>query len=95
MKYHMLYAKNRKSFEMRREKNFITLPCAKIKHRAKHGAKKSMCQKNTQQSMTLAVCYIFTMCAHDKEILYRVPNRKYTANYWAKCRIPVVLGSAE
>ena len=35
MEYHMLYVKCRKSFEVRRQKNFITLPCAKIKHTAK------------------------------------------------------------
>ena len=35
MEYHMLYVKSRKSFEVRRQKKFITLPCAKIKHTAK------------------------------------------------------------
>ena len=32
MEYHMLYVKCRKSFEVRRQKKFITLLCAKIKH---------------------------------------------------------------
>ena len=43
----MLYAKSRKSFEVKREKKFITLPRAKIKHRAKH---------------EFAVCFSFAVC---------------------------------
>ena len=35
MEYHMLYVKSRKNFEVRRQKKFITLSCAKIKHTAK------------------------------------------------------------
>ena len=55
----MLYVKSRKNFEMRREKRFITLPCAK---------------KNTQQSMAVCahdkkvdVCPI-EIKAHSKEL---------------------------
>ena len=35
MECHILYLKSRKSFEMRRQKNFTTLSCAKIKHTTK------------------------------------------------------------
>ena len=46
----MLYVKSRKNFEVRRQKKFITLSCAKIKHTAK------LCrvlQKNTRQNISL------------------------------------------
>jgi hypothetical protein len=48
----------------------------------------AMCQKkahdkNRTVKHDLAVYYIFAVCAHGREILYRVPDRNYTANYRA------------
>ena len=59
MEYHMLYVKSRKNFEVRRQKKFITLPCAKIKHTAKSFVTK----KNTRQSISLSCA---KKKAHDK-----------------------------
>ena len=44
------------------------LSCAKIKHTGKYD---------------LAVYYIFVVCTYGKKVVYRVPDRNYTANYRA------------
>ena len=51
----------------------MTLPCAKKKHTAKHD---------------FIVCYIFTECPHDIEVLCRVPDRKHMTNYRAHDKEP-------
>ena len=82
----MLYAKSRKSFVVRRE--FFTLPCALIKHTAKHVF--AVCQKKAHgivwlcrvpKKIHFTVCYIFTVCAHGQELLCHVSDKKHTANY--------------
>ena len=57
-----MYVKSIKSFEVRREKNFITLPCAKKTH-----VKFIIlpCKKNTWQIYCFTVCPIFTVCFLD------------------------------
>ena len=65
MEYHMLYVKSKKNRDEKIIFLFI-LPCAKIRHTAKH---------------IFAVCYIFAVCAHDKEVVYRVFDKKHTANF--------------
>ena len=39
--------------------------------------------------MTFAVCNIFTVCAHNKELLCQVLNKKHTANYRTHGKEPV------
>ena len=51
MEYHMLYVKNRKSFEVRRQKKCIALPCVKIKHTAKSCF--AVCKKKTHGKIFL------------------------------------------
>jgi len=50
----MLYVKCRKSFEVRKQKKFITLPCAKIKHTAKFSF--AVCHKKAHGKVFFAVC---------------------------------------
>ena len=54
MECHMLYVKCRKSFEVRRQNFFITLPCAKIKHTAKFSF--AVCHKKAHGKVFFAVC---------------------------------------
>ena len=44
----------------------ISLPCAKKKHTAKH---------------IFVVCCIFVVCAHGKEIICRMSDKKHTLNF--------------
>ena len=88
----MFHVKSRKNFEVRRPKNFITLPYAKIKHTVKScfaGCKKkrtakyffAVCQKKTtRQRMTLPCVFLNTL---DKIYVYRVPVNLHTANFGA------------
>ena len=93
----MLYVKCRKSFEVRRQNFFITLPCAKIKHMTKfsfavcqknHTAKYSLpcAKKNTRQSMTLP-CALILPCVFlstlGKIYVCRVPVNLHSANLGA------------
>ena len=54
MKCQMLYVKSRKSFEVRRQKKIITLPCAKIKHTAKTCF--AVCHKKAHGKVFFTVC---------------------------------------
>ena len=47
-----------------------------------------MCQKKHTAKHDFAVYYIFAVCAHGKKIVWRVPNRKHTANYRAHGKEP-------
>ena len=95
MKCQMLYVKSRKNFEVRKQKKFITLPCAKIKHTAKyffavcqikaHG-KVFLCRvpkKSTRQSMILSCAFVLP-CVFlrilGKIDVCRVPVNLHTAN---------------
>ena len=71
----------KKKFEVRRDKNFITLSYAKIKHTAKYGF--AVCQKKHTTKYDFVVCQIFAGCAHGKQPFCRVPYGKHTANYRA------------
>ena len=91
MECHMLYVKSRKSFEVRRQIFFVTLPSAKIKHTAKSCF--AVCQKkNTRQTMTLP-CALVLPCVFlstlGKNHVCRVPVNLHTANYGAHGKIEV------
>ena len=67
--YYMLYVEGRKSFEMRREKKIMTLPCAEKTHGKLYTL---LCAKkiNTRQTVYFAVCQkkthgkVFAVCQH-------------------------------
>ena len=65
MKYHMLYVKSRKNYEVRRQKYFITLLCAKVKHTAK-SCFAACHKKNTRQSISYHTAkYLCLPCARE------------------------------
>ena len=79
MEYHMLYVKCRKSFEVRRQKKFITLPCAKIKHTAKLSQKSKLCRV----LLILPCVFLSTL---GKIYVCRVPVNLHSANLGAYCK---------
>ena len=91
----MLYVKSQKSFKMKRQEKFIILLCARIQHMAKSCFTMchektygkvfffAVCKKKYTAKHVFAMCYIFAVCAHGKEVIYCVSDRKHVANYRA------------
>ena len=81
MEYHILYVKSRKSFEVRREKKFITLSCAK---------------KNYMVILLLCrvSCVIFLLCGHMAKRFFAVCSIEFTqqaTGHTAKSQILIVI----
>jgi len=74
-------------FEMTREKNLLLCRVLNKAH-GKAWLCLAMCQIKHTAKHDFAVCYIFTVCPHSKEVLYRVPHRKHMANYRAQDKEP-------
>ena len=80
MEYHLLYVKCRKSFEVRKQNFFITLPCAKIKHLAKFSF--AVCHKKATLPCALIWPCVF-LNTLGKIYVCRVSVNLHTANFGA------------
>ena len=80
MEYHILYVKSRKSFEVRREKNYYFV----------------VCQKNYMVILLLCrvSCVIFLLCGHMAKKFFAVCSIEFTqqaTGHTAKSQILIVM----